>query len=149
TTSKHASSPLFRREFPLGAKVRRARVYVAGLGYYELTINGKKIGDRVLDPASTYYNNDQSDKLGSRVLYGTYDVTEVLQGGANVIGVMLGHGWYSAESDIDYRQPYADTPRLILQMNVELADGQQFSVVSDESWKVAAGPVTYNDLAQG
>jgi len=45
------------------------------LGYYELSINGAKVGDRVLDPATTYYHNDQTLPLRSRVLYATYDVT--------------------------------------------------------------------------
>jgi len=143
------SSPLLRREFSIDAPVRRARVYVSGLGYYELSINGQKIGDRVLEPASTYYHNDQPFKLGSRVLYSTYDVTDALKNGANAVGVMLGHGWYSAETDPSFRTPYGDRPRLILQMNVELANGRRFSVISDASWKTSAGPITYNDLAHG
>src|SRR6185437_9669798 len=65
--------PLLRRKFSINVAVRRARLYVSGLGYCELSINGKKMGDRVLEPASTYYNNDQPFKLGSRVLYSTYD----------------------------------------------------------------------------
>ncbi|MBI4165415.1 MAG: alpha-L-rhamnosidase N-terminal domain-containing protein, partial [Acidobacteria bacterium] len=71
---KDVSSPLFRRAISIEKPVRRARMYISGLGYYELFINGKKVGDRVLEPASTNYNNDQPFKLGSRVLYSTYDV---------------------------------------------------------------------------
>lgn len=143
------SSPLFRREFTVDAPVRRARVYISGLGYYELSINGRKIGDRVLDPASTYYHNDKPFKLGSRVLYATYDVTSALQSGANAVGVMLGHGWYSGERDAPVRTLYGDRPRLMFQLNVELTDGHRFTVVSDEGWKTSAGPITYNDLANG
>src|SRR5438445_4658987 len=99
---KGVSSPLFRRAFSIEKPIRRARVYVSGLGYYELFINGKKVGDRVLEPASTYYNNDQPFKLRTRVLYVAHDVTDYLQKGSNVIGVMLGHGWYSAEADIPH-----------------------------------------------
>lgn len=147
--TKGISSPLFRREFSIGAPVRRARAYVSGLGYYELYINGKKIGDRVLEPASTYYHNDQPFKLGSRVLYSTYDVTGDLQNGSNAVGVILGNGWYSTETDSGIRVPYGDRPRFILQMNIELADGRTFSLASDASWKTSAGPITYNDLAHG
>jgi alpha-L-rhamnosidase len=146
------SSPLFRREFSIDAVVRRARIYVSGLGYYELTINGRKIGDRVLEPASTYYNNDQPFKLGSRVLYSTYDVTADLKNGANALGVMLGNGWYSAEAERltpGSRDPYGDRPCLILQLDVEFDDGRRTSVVSNGTWKSASGPITYNDLADG
>ena len=147
------SSPIFRRAVSIEKPVRRARMYISGIGYYELFVNGKKVGDRVLEPASTYYNNDQPFKLNTRVLYAAYDVTRYLQTGANAIGVMLGHGWYSAEADTAPspagRAPYGDRPRLILQMNVELADGQTFSVVSDSKWKTSPGPITYNDLFNG
>jgi alpha-L-rhamnosidase len=147
---KGISSPLFRREFSVNAPVRRARAYVSGLGCYELFINGRRIGDRVLDPAATYYNNAQPFKLGSRVLYATYDVTNDLQEGANVIGVVLGHGWYSGEADAPGREViYGDRPKLLLQLNVELSDGRRFSVSSDAAWRTHAGPIIYNDLANG
>jgi alpha-L-rhamnosidase len=90
---KRVSSPIFRQAISIEKPVRRARMYISGIGYYELFINGKKVGDRVLDPASTYYNNDQPFKLKARVLYAAYDVTQYLQTGANAIGVMLGNGW--------------------------------------------------------
>ena len=147
--SNSISSPLLRREFSIDAPVRGARVYVSGLGYYELSLNGKKVGDHVLDPASTYYHNDQPFKLGSRVLYATYDVTDALRHGANALGIVLGHGWYSADKDSSLRVPYGDRPRLMFQMNIEFTDGRKLSVVSDATWKVASGPITYNDLAHG
>ena len=146
---KGISAPLLRRDFLIDGTVRRARLYISGLGYYELSINGKRIGDRVLEPASTYYNNDLPFKLRSRVLYSTYDVTDALQTGANAIGVMLGNGWYSAEADREAAIPYGDRPRLIVQLNVELSDGRTMSLESDSSWKFSAGPVTYNDLVNG
>ncbi len=151
--NKGVSSPIFRRAISIDKPVRRARVYISGIGYYELFINGKKVGDRVLEPASTYYNNDQPFKLNTRVLYATYDIAEYLNNGSNVIGVMLGNGWYSAEADVAPspagRSPYGDRPRFILQMNVEDEDGQSLSVVSDSNWKASAGPITYNDLFNG
>ena len=90
------SAPLLRREFTLNRPVRRATVHMSGLGYGELYVNGSRVGQSVLDPGNTYYNNDQSFALGARVLYMSHDVTELLQPGANVFGVVLGHGWYSA-----------------------------------------------------
>ena len=150
---KDISSPLFRRDFALDKEITRARVYVSGLGYYELHINGEKVGDHVLDPGTTYYNDDQPFELRARVLYVTYDVTGLLKTGQNTLGVMLGHGWYSAEADIppspSHRTPYGDRPVLILQMNIELADGECQCIVTDDTWKTAAGPIVYNDYNNG
>lgn len=142
------AAPLFRNAFSIGASIRRARVYISGLGYYELYINGKKVGDRVLDPAPTYYNNDQPFKLGSRALYSTYDVTDYLRKGANAVGVMLGNGWYTPAGDPDMT-PYGKSPQLIMQMNIELNNGRTLNVFSDGSWKTSTGPITYNDLVNG
>ncbi|MCX6928618.1 MAG: alpha-L-rhamnosidase N-terminal domain-containing protein, partial [Verrucomicrobia bacterium] len=75
-------APLFRKEFQIEKKISRARAYVSGLGYYELRLNGQRVGDQVLDPGWTAYSN--------RVLYSTYDVTDQLKQGHNALGVMLG-----------------------------------------------------------
>ena len=150
---KGISAPLFRRQIGLNGSVRKARVYVSGIGYYELYINGKRIGDRVLEPAPTYYNNDQPFKLNTRVLYGAYDITSYLRSGANAFGVMLGNGWYSAENDVapspEGRTPYGDHPRLLLQANIELENGSHVTLVSDSHWKTSPGPIVYNDLFHG
>ena len=147
------SSPLLRRELTLPGSVRRARCYLSGLGYCELFCNGARVGDRVLDPATTYYHNDQPFPLGSRVLYVTCDLTALLRPGANALGVMLGHGWYSAEADVppspDHREPYGDRPCLLLQIEIELADGSRVSVASDRRWRTASGPIVYNDYNHG
>lgn len=146
------SSPLLRKEFTIEGEIVRARAYISGLGYYELYINGKKVGDHVLDPVTTYYNNDQPFELGARVLYVTYDVTDYLVLGINVVGVILGHGWYSSD-DVDPiligREPYAKSPRLILQMNIEYQNGERLSIVSGEGWKAFPGPITANDICDG
>jgi alpha-L-rhamnosidase len=144
------SAPLFRHEFTIDDNIRRARLYIAGLGCYELYINGKKIGDRVLEPASTYYNNDQPYELGSRVLYATYDVGGDIRPGTNAIGVVLGHCWYSAEADSPLRDPYGPTPRLIIQLNIELESGRHLAIETDnKQWRVSSGPIIYNDLTHG
>ncbi len=147
------SAPLLRREFTLDRPVRRATVHMAGLGYGELYVNGAKAGQSVLDPGNTYYSNDQPLALGARVLYVSHDVTALLQPGANVFGVILGHGWYSAEEDVppspSHRTPYGDRPRLLLHGIIEFEDGGQVSLVSDGEWQTAPGPITYNDFNNG
>jgi len=80
-------SLLLRKEISISKSVQNAIVHISGLGYYELTINGRKIGDKVLSPAKTNYK-----KI---VLYDTYDVTSPLKTGENAIGIMLGNGWFN------------------------------------------------------
>jgi len=130
-------SPLLRKEFTLEKKLRRARAYISGLGWYELFVNGEKVGDHVLDPATTDYNK--------RTLYVTYDVTNRLREGPNAVGVMLGNGWYSEPGYLKY----GDSPRLLMQMNVEFTDGTVTSITTDQTWRVAGGPITRNDLYGG
>lgn len=129
-----------RKDFELPEGVVRARVYVAALGYYELHINGRRIGDNVLDPAFTTYPK--------RVLYSTYDVTPELRQGANAIGVMLGGGWATLSIPHGFHGYYSQ-PALLLQMNVELANGKQFTLVSDSSWKATEGPIVSDSVYNG
>lgn len=147
------SSPLLRMAIHIDRPVARGRVYICGLGYYELIINGKKVGDNLLDPATTYYHNDQPFKLHSRVLYVTHDVTELIRRGENAVGVMLGNGWYSAEPDVppspSHRQPYGDVPVLLAQVNLEFNNGDRASFFTDENWKWSGGPILYNDYSNG
>ena len=150
---REISSPLLRKEFALDGQIARATAYVCGLGYHELYINGAKVSDHVLEPASTYYNDGGQYGAKSRALYVGHDVTDLLTSGDNAIGVMLGHGWYSGEADIGLSPvqytPYDEQPVLLLQLNIELTDGTTVQIVSDESWKVAAGPILYNNYSHG
>lgn len=124
------SSPMFRREFIMEKEVARARAYISGLGYYELRINGSKVGDHVLDPGWTDYTK--------KVLYVTYDVTPYLKQGANVIGVMLGNGWFGS------------SPQMILKLNIEFVDGTTQSIVSDRDWVVATNDsIVENSIYNG
>jgi len=84
---KDDPAPLFRKEFKVEKRIKRARLYISGLGYYEAHLNGRRIGDHILDPGWTSYRK--------RVFYSTYDITDHLQKGTNCIGVMLGNGWYN------------------------------------------------------
>jgi alpha-L-rhamnosidase len=114
----HTASPIFRKAFSLKAAPARATVNICGLGYYELHLNGHKVGDRVLDPLFTRYDR--------RVLYATYDVTDQLAVGPNALGVMLGNGFYNSQSRDAWnfdKTPWRDQPTLRAQLRVEYADG--------------------------
>jgi len=144
---KEDPAPLFRKAFDLPKAVAKARLYVTGLGYYEARLNGRRVGDRVLDPAWTVYSK--------RVFYSTYDVTEQLQDGANCLAVTLGNGWYNPLplrmwGHLNIRKHLAiGRPRFIAQLEVELADGSRHTIVSDEQWKVTEGPVRRNSIYLG
>ena len=131
-----------RKEFSLPRHVVRARAYVTALGYYELRLNGRKVGTNVLDPAWTTY--------AKRNLYVTYDVTAQLQQGANAVGVMLGNGWAVLPKQYGppLATPYA-SPALLLQLQVELEGGQRLTLASDASWKARRGPITSDSIYDG
>jgi len=129
---------LLRKGFKLAGRVVRARVYITALGYYELHINGKKIGNNVLDPAWTVYPK--------RVLYSTYDVTSALKEGANAVGVMLGGGWATQPAG---GPPQYKSPALLLQIDIEMAGGKHVSIVSDTSWKTYSGPIVSDSVYNG
>ncbi len=117
-----------RKEFTLKNKPVRARAYICGLGYYELRLNGKKVGSSVLDPGWTTYTK--------RALYACHDVTGLLRPGENAIGVTLGKGWFGS-------------PALLFQLNIELEGGEKMSVASDTSWKGTDGPVVEDSIYNG
>lgn len=132
-----------RKEFDNGSKkVRRAMLYISGLGTYEAYLNGKRIGDDFLAPALTFYNQT--------VYYNTYDVTDLLLRNDNTLGVMLGNGrffWLRAQG-----KPIAGfgLPRMIAQLEIEYADGSRRTVVSDESWReTSRGPIVANNEYDG
>jgi alpha-L-rhamnosidase len=118
----------FRRTFSIKKQVRKARVYISGIGYYELYVNGIRVGDHVLDPGVTDYNK--------RVLYATYDVTGLLKKD-NAIGVIVGPGWYGI-------------PILRTQMEVTFADGSTRTVARPYwKWQVGTGPLLRSSIYDG
>lgn len=137
-------APLFRKGFVLSNRVERARVYICGLGFYELRLNGEKVGDHVLDPAFTRYDR--------RSLYVTYDVTDQVQEGFNALGVILANGWYDmgtrAAWDFD-KAPWRDRATLRCQLELTFADGSKRTIASDKTWRVAPGPLVYHSIRKG
>ena len=140
-------APLFRKPFIVSKKVTCARLYISGMGYYEASLNGGRIGDAVLDPGWTAY--------GQRTLYNTYDVSGQIQPGTNCLGVMLGNGWYNPLplrmwGNLNLRKNLAvGRPRFIARLQLEFADGTRQAIVSDPTWKVAEGPIRFNSIYLG
>ena len=119
------TAPLLRKEFTATGAITRARAYITGLGNYTLDINGQKTGDRLLDPAYTEYEKT--------VLYATYDVTSNLRRGQNAIAVELAPGFY-----------YYNTPKLLVQLVIDYADGTSTTISSDNTWQLDnSGPTSF------
>lgn len=142
--SAYAPAPHLRREFSVSGKVRRARLHVCGLGYHEVRLNGRKVGDHHLDPGYTRYDK--------RVLAVTHDVTDHLEEGANALGAILGTGWYNVHTLAVWyfeKAPWRASPRLLLDLRIDYEDGRRETIATDGSWKTAAGPIVFDSIYGG
>ncbi|MDX2197134.1 MAG: family 78 glycoside hydrolase catalytic domain [Cytophagales bacterium] len=135
----------FRNEFNISKPIKTAKIYLIGLGMYELSINGKKVSDWVFAPAQTQFD--------VTVLYNTFDITSQLKQGANAIGCILGNGrWGNLRSEMEWAQIDKNNkfPKLLCQINITYTDGSKQTVASDASWKMTAeGPTGYNNEFDG
>ena len=133
-----------KKEIKVSKKVVRATAFLCGLGYSELQINGKKVGDHVLDPGFTDYSKS--------ALYVTYDVTKLLQSGLNQLGILLGGGWFNLTTPDLFgfeKAPWSASPRARFHLEIEFSDGTSKKVVSDETWKWDTGSITFNCVRGG
>ena len=134
--------PLFRKEFQVEGKIRRATLYASALGVYRFSINGRPVGNDYFTPDWTDYRK--------RVYYNTYDVTDLLGEGPNAIGGVLGSGWYSGAIGWELRHNnYGDHPRLLAQLEIEREDGSVQTIVTDSTWKTAWGPYVEGEFLAG
>ena len=139
---RNAVSPLLRKEFKISKKVKQAILFMSGLGHYEASINGSKIGTAFLSPGWTNY-----DKT---VLYNTYDITEQLYKGENTLGVILGNGFYSVSQEryVKCTGTFGN-PKMIGMLKITYNDGSYECIVSDSSWKASPSPITFNNIYGG
>ncbi|GIZ09491.1 alpha-rhamnosidase [Flavobacterium sp. UMI-01] len=136
----------FRNEISTQKKIKNAQAYICGLGYYEWYINGKKVGDHVLDPAPSNYDK--------QAYYVHYDVTNAFKKGQNAIGIVLGNGFYGqdiswksdkeSEKSISYGPPAV---RLLIKVTYE--DGTKADFFTNENWKENTGPIVFNNIYGG
>ena len=136
--------PFFRRSFRLDREIRRATLYATARGVVELELNGARVGDAVLAPGWTDYDQ--------RIEYGTHDVTELVRAGENVLGAIVGDGWYAGFVGMDPRRPgnhYGRDPELLCELHLEHADGTRTVIATDGSWRATTGPFVYSDLLMG
>jgi len=134
-------APYLRKEFWLDRPPVKATLQITALGLYEAQLNGRKVGDRALAPGWMDYS--------TRVPLQSYDIAALLNQGKNVIGVVLGDGWYCGRIGWGGRQSYGAKPELIADLDIVFSDGSSIRIVTDGSWKTATGPILENDLLMG
>jgi alpha-L-rhamnosidase len=135
----------FRKEFETPQKPVKAMLYLSGLGLYKLYVNGKKIGEQELSPTPTDYTQV--------VKYNTFDVTDNITKDKNALAVTLGNGRFFSMRIGEVGIPsvrHFGFPKMLLQLELEYADGSRQTVVSDDTWKVTAeGPIRTNSEFDG
>jgi alpha-L-rhamnosidase len=149
-------APMLRKSFAITKEVATARAFVTGLGFFEFYVNGNKVSDDVLVPNLTAYgkrpgleNNyiSISDNFREyRVMYLAYDITKMLKSGDNVLGAILGNGFYNAP--MNWTHSYG-TPRFLGQLYIKYTDGSEDIIVSDQSWKASKSPIVMDLVYDG
>jgi alpha-L-rhamnosidase len=134
-------APCLRKTVVLSKSIKNARLYVTALGSYRIALNGSPVGTDVLTPDFTDYRK--------RVLYQTYDVTNLLVKGPNVVSALLGDGWYGSGLTWAGTHFFPAPDRLMAQLEVDYTDGSRETVVTDPSWKVSASPIVKSDIYGG
>lgn len=137
-------NPAVAKTFALRRKVASATLAVTGVGWYEAYLNGKRIGDKVLDPIPTQYDK--------RVLYSTFDVADYLLDGANELKILIGNGLYNVQEKCEWgfhQAGWKADPAAIAVLTLHCEDGTTERIVTDESWSVAPSPVLFNCFREG
>lgn len=134
---------MVRREFGITKSIANATVFLSGLGFSELYLNGKKVDDRIMDPTHSNYRK--------RGMYVVFDVTKFLKRGSNAMGVILGNGrFFAPRIRIPVETPTFGFPKMLMQMQVQYVDGTSALIVSDEKWKITdQGPIRANSEFDG
>jgi alpha-L-rhamnosidase len=130
-----------RKAFTISKSVQRARLYVTALGSYRVFLNGNRVGNDVLTPDFTDYRK--------RVLYQAYDVTNLLTQGNNVVGALLGDGWYGSGLTWVGMHFFSPPDRFVAQLEIEYSDGSHDAVLTDDSWKAAPSAILQSDIYGG
>jgi len=131
-----------RKSFVTRKRIKDAIIYISGLGHYELSLNGKKIGNDQFNPLWSDY-----DKT---IYYNAYDLTEELKKGNNTVGVLLGNGFYNEQGGrYKKMQVSFGPPTLFLKIFITYADGSKEEIISNKDWKYSPSPIVFNSIYGG
>jgi alpha-L-rhamnosidase len=140
--TKSNPSPMLRSQFSVTKKIERARLYATAMGLYEMSLNGKRVGDQYFTPGWTSYD--------FRYQYQTYDVTTMLKSGENCIGARLGDGWFRGRLAWgNMRNSYGTKLALLAQLVITYTNGTQEIIGSDDQWKATTGAILESDIYNG
>jgi len=135
--------PLIRKSFDLPDNIKSARLYISGVGLYDVEINGERVGNEYLAPGYNAYD--------FWLQYQTYDVTDLLLSGNNAIGIKLGNGWYKGRFGFDggYTDLYGNEFAVIGEIIVTLQNGSEVIIATDQDWKSSSSPITFSGIYDG
>lgn len=134
--------PIFRKTFTSKKSLKKALLFVTGLGQYKVSINGEKIGNSVMAPGWTHYDEE--------ALYNIFDCTGAMKSGENAIAMMLGNGFLVVPNS-RYRKvmtAYAN-PMLRCRLKLIYEDDSEENIISDTDWKTIPGPIIYSSIYSG
>jgi alpha-L-rhamnosidase len=132
----------YRKEFKADQKIKSARVYATAYGVYDVSINGKKVGNRELAPGWTSYEH--------RLKYQTYNADELLTKGENCISIRLAQGW--AQGRISLRakpEKWQENLTVLFELHIEYTNGETKVIKTDDSWKVSTGGLVEATIYDG
>ncbi len=142
---------LARRVLIIEKPFVKAQARVCGLGQFELYVNGRKVSDHELDPGWTDYRK--------YIEYVTFDLTDHLRQGQNVMAAGVGNGWF-IKNDEHYTfsfppfmppnpnpyKPFGKDLILAAELTIEYADGETEVITADQEWKTALHYVTQSNV---
>ncbi len=132
-----------RKDFELSNDVASARLYITAKGVFDVAINGEDVSDDVMPPGYTPYKE--------RIETITYDVSNLIESGANTIGIEVAAGWHSGR--LGWMKKYwldTETPKIICQLELTMKDGSKQMILSDDTWKgTTNGPIRLSEIYDG
>lgn len=134
-------APMFRKSFDIPGTIKRARLYISGLGFQETYLNGAAVSNRMHDPSVNFY--------GGRGGYVTHDVTSLIRDGKNMLTAIVGSGWWNESIIWGSPEKVLGQPSLRAQIEVELVDGKRLIFPTDQTWTTATGPFLKNHYYAG
>lgn len=141
SAEKEKPSQYYRKEFSSAKKIKSARAYVTSLGLYQLFINGQKVSADLFTPGWTSYSK--------RLQYQAYDITSMIKS-KNAVGAIVGDGWYRGFIGFAGQNNYfGNKLALLVQLQLNYADGTSETIVTDKSWKTSTGPIISADIYDG
>ena len=133
--------PIFRYDFEIDKDIVSAVLNITAMGVYEAEINGERVGNFIMAPGWTAYNE--------RHQYQSYDVTSMLKG-ENIIKVTVGKGWYRGRlCENRITNGWGGVSAIIVELNIRFADGTEMVIISDDNWKTAQSPIRFSEIYDG